>query len=500
MRASKRAILMKILSNSVSVLVLAVVLGACATTPPPTMKPEDMPKAYQAPEADAKDQVSADWWKSFNSKELTGFIDEAHQGNLDIATATARLQQAQAQYGSDIADLFPTVQVSGSAKQVGYHGTKPSSTFAVGGTGSYTLDLWGANYNNMRASRETARAAVYYQDYVRQTTEASVANAYFSVLALRERIDVAKKNVEAAKRILAITQAKTANGVLSNLELAQQTATVLGVEAQIPGLVEKEREQRNALAILLGRMPGTLQVDGADLENLAAPAVQAGMPSLLLTRRPDVKQAESSLLAAHADLDAARAAFLPGVSLSAGGGWSKDVMTGLISPQTLAWNLGASVIETIFDGGKLTSARDYAKGREAEVVASYRSAVLDALNDAETQIGSVASYSEQERLTTDEVKNAQEAFRISELQYREGVVDLLTVLQAQQTLFSAQDTLIQIKMARLQSGVGLYRALGGGWDVTQDEDKDLRNTFIPVPDLTDLPIPDPTQLPAALTF
>ncbi len=491
---------MKILSNSVSVLVLALALGACATTPPPTVKPEDMPKAYESPVPDTEKQVSADWWKSFDSKELTGFITEAHQGNLDLATAAARLQQAQAQYGSDIASMFPAVQVSGSVQQQGYHGFKPSNTFGLDGAASYELDLWGRNYNGVRSGREASRAAVYYQDTVRLTTDANVANAYFAVLALRERVDVAKKNIEAAKRILAITQAKVSNGVLSNLELAQQTAQVLGEEANIPALEEREREQRNALAILLGRMPGTLKVEGTNLEGLAAPGVQAGLPATLLTRRPDVKQAESSLLSAHADLDAARAAFLPGVSLSAGGGWSKDVLTGLISPETLAWNLGASVVQTIFDGGKLTSQRDYYKGRENELLAAYRTAVLDALNDTETQLGSVSSYSEQERLTTDQVKNAQEAFRISELQYREGVVDLLTVLQAQQTLFSAQDTLIQIKMARLQSGVGLYRALGGGWDVTQDEDKSLRNTFIPVPDLTDLPIPDPTNLPAALPF
>lgn len=491
---------MKILSNSVSVLVLAFALGACATTPPPTVKPEDMPKAYQAPAPDSDKQVSADWWKSFDSKELTAFIDEAHTGNLDIATAAARLEEAQAQAGTATSALFPSVSVTGSAGQDGKHGTKPTNSFGLNGAASYELDVWGENFNGYRAGREGARAALYYQDTTLITTDASVANAYFTVLALRERIDVARKNVEAAKRILAITQAKVSNGVLSNLELAQQTATVLGEEATIPALEEKEREGLNALAILLGRMPGTLKVEAASLENLAAPPVQAGMPATLLTRRPDIKQAESNLMAAHADLDAARAAFLPGVSLSAGGGWSKSVMTGLISPQTLAWNLGASVVQTIFDGGRLTSSRDYYKGREHELLASYRSAVLSALSDTETQLGSVSAYSDQERLTTEEVKNAQEAFRISELQYREGVVDLLTVLQAQQTLFSAQDSLIQIKLSRLQSGVGLYRALGGGWDVTKDEDKPLRNTFIPVPDLTDLPIPDPTQLSASLPF
>ncbi len=491
---------MKILSNSVSVIVLAIALGACATTPPPTVKPEDMPKAYQAPTPETDQQVSADWWKAFDSKELTAFIDESHSGNLDLATASARVEQAQAQAGSAIAELFPAVGVTGSAGQTGAHGSKPFNTFGLNGAASYEVDVWGKNFNGYRSGRENARAALYYQDTVQITTDANVANGYFTVLALRERVTVARQNVEAAKRILAITQAKVTNGVLSNLELAQQTAQVLGEEASIPVLEEQEREQRNALAIMLGRMPGTLKVEADNLENLAAPPVQAGLPATLLTRRPDVKQAESSLMAAHADLDAARAAFLPGVGLTAGGGWSKGVMTGLISPQTLAWNLGASVVQTIFDGGSLTSNRDYYRGREHELLASYRTAVLSALNDTETQIGSVAAYSEQERLTTEEVKNAQEAFRISELQYREGVVDLLTVLQAQQTLFQAQDTLIQIKLARLQSGVGLYRALGGGWDVTKDADKSLRNTFIPVPDFTDLPVPDPTQLSVAMPF
>jgi len=478
---------MKTLLNSVSILVLTFALAACATTAPQPIKPDDFPKAYQAPASDADKEVSADWWKSFSNPELTAFVDEAHTGNLDMATAAARVQQAQAQTGISTADLFPTVGAQFTAQRQGNHSFS-QNTFGLNGAASYELDLFGRNINSVRAARNTALASIYNQDTVRITTEANVAGSYFAVLALRERVDIAQKNVEAAKRILAITQAKVSNGVLSNLELAQQTAIVLGQEAAIPRLQELEREERNALAILLGRMPGTLKVEGASLEGMIAPPVKPDLPATLLTRRPDVAQAEASLLAAHANLDAARAAFLPGVSLTAGGGWQSAVFNSLINPSNLAFNIGATVAQTIFDGGRLTSQRDYAKGVENELIASYRSAVLSALNDTETQLGSVTSYGEQERLTTDQVKNAQEAFRISELQYREGVIDLLTVLQAQQTLFTAQDSLIQIKEARLQSGVGLYRALGGGWDVTQSSDKDLRNTFIPVPDFTDLPI------------
>jgi len=483
---------MKILLNSVSVVVLAFALTACATTPPPSVKPEDMPKAYAAPAVAADKEVTTDWWKSFSSNELTSFIDAAHAGNLDLAAAAARVGQAQAQSGIATSALFPAVDVTGSARRQGTRTPGTTfNTFGLTGGASYEVDFWGQSVNNLRSARNSARAAIYAQEVVRLTTDSDVANTYFAVLALRERIDIARKNVEAANRILAITQAKVTNGVLSNLELAQQTAQVLAVQATIPRLEEQEREERNALAILLGRMPGTLTVEGTTLEGLNAPPVQAGLPSLLLTRRPDVAQAESAMLAAHANLDAARAAFLPGIGLSANGGWQSAVFDGLVSPGNLAWSISGQIVQSIFDGGRLTSQRDLAKGHEAELVADYRLAVLNALADTEAQIGSVSSYSEQERMTTEQVKNAQEAFRISELQYREGVIDLLTVLQAQQTLFTSQDSLVQIKLARLQSGVGLYRALGGGWNTAAEADRSLRNPFIPVPDFTDLPIGSP---------
>jgi outer membrane protein, multidrug efflux system len=487
---------MKALLNSVSVVVVALALTACATRTPEPVKIGDMPQAFTAPQvsADATQTITKEWWKAFSSPELTAVVDEAHNGNLDIAAAAGRLMQARAQTGTAWSALFPTVQAQGTARRAetqSIFGKTTSNTFGLNGAASYEVDFWGQSANDIRAARWSARAAIYAQDVTTLTAEAEAANAYFQVLALRERIDIARKNIDAAKRILAITQAKVTNGVLSNLELAQQTAQVRGEESQIPRLEEQEREARYSLAILLGRMPEGFSVKGASLEGLTAPPVQPGMPAALLTRRPDIAQAEAGLKAAHANLDAARAAFLPGISLTGSGGWQGSTIDNLINPSNLLWSASATLLQTIFDGGRLTSQRDLAKGREVELIATYRSAVLNALSDTEAQIGGVSSFTESERLTADQVANAAEAFRISELQYREGVIDLLTVLQAQQTLFSSQDTLIQIKLARLQSSVGLYRALGGGWQVADDADMATRNTFVPVPDLTDLPIGSP---------
>jgi outer membrane protein, multidrug efflux system len=486
---------MKILLTSVSVAALALVAAGCSTTPPEPVKPADMPKAYTAPmAADTQGQVTTEWWKSFSSPELTGLIQQAQTDNLDIAAAAARVLQAQAQTGLSASALFPNVDLSASAQRAGSkHGVNAGTfnTFGASLGASYELDFWGLAQDNLRSARNSARAAIYAQDVVALTTEADVANTYFTVLALRERVDIAQKNIAAAKRILAITEAKVTNGVLSNLELSQQRAQVAGQEAQIPALQQQERQARYALAVLLGKMPEGFDVKETSLEGIAIQPVQPGMPATLLTRRPDIAQAEASLVAAHANLDAARAAFLPGISLTGSGGYQNNVISDLINPSNLAWSVGAQLVQSIFDGGRLTSERDIAKGREAELIATYRSTVLNALSDVETELGSVSSLSEQERLTAYEVKNAAEAFRISELQYREGVIDLLTVLQAQQTLFTSQDQLIQIKLARLQSGVGLYRALGGGWTVAADENVPTRNDFVPVPDLTDLPVGNP---------
>lgn len=457
------------------------------------MKTEEMPKAYTAPYAAAQAEVTTEWWKSFSSPELTGFVETAQASNLDLAVAAARVQQAQAQTGEAAASLFPSIDLSGGARRQGSKTPFPSTTnsFNASLNASYELDFWGLAQDNLRAARNSARAATYAHDVESLTVSANVANAYFAVLSLRERVAIAKKNVAAAERILDITKAKVTNGVSSNLELAQQTAIVAGEEAQVPSLEEQEREQRYALAILLGHMPEGFDVKGDSLEGVAAPPVEPGMPSALLQRRPDIAEAEASLVAAHANVDAARAAFLPAIGLTGNGGYSGAQIANLINPSNLAWSVGASLLQTIFDGGRLTSQRDYAKAKEAELVATYRSTVLNGLSDVESSLGSVSSLAERERLTTEQVNNAAEAFRISELQYREGVVDLLTLLQAQQQLFSSQDTLVQVKLARLQAGVGLYRALGGGWTVAADADKPTRNDFVPVPDLTDLPIGKP---------
>ncbi|MBL6853575.1 MAG: efflux transporter outer membrane subunit [Alphaproteobacteria bacterium] len=461
---------MKLLLRSCSVTALVLGLAACTTPVPQALHPGDVPSNFTAPTtaetANAPLWPALAWWDGFSAPELPPLEKTALEENLDLLAAKARVDQAHARVGISESALFPSLNANGNASRSGTNiaglpGGNTHNNFSVGGQASYEVDLWGLNRDQLRAAEESELGSRYAAETTRLTITADVANTYLQVLALRQRIAISKQNIAAAQRILAITEAKVQNGVSSNLELAQQRAVVAGQEATIPGLEEQEREARYALAILLGRAPEGFSVNEVKLDGIVAPAVRAGLPTELLERRPDVAQAEASLRAAHANVDAARAAFFPHVNLSGS-------ITQAFNPSTLAWSIGASLLQSVFDGGNLASQSDLAKAQQMELLVTYRKTVFSALSDTESAMGQVSSLQEQERLVTIQEQNAAEAYRIAELQYREGVTDLLNVLQTQQTLFNTQDNLVQIRLARLQAGVSLYRALGGGWTVATD--------------------------------
>ena len=461
---------MKFLMRSASLAALALATSACTTPMPQTLRQGDVPPAFTAPTtpemAGAPLWPATDWWTGFKAEELPALETTAKTENLDLQAAAARVVQAQANTGIAGSALFPFISGGASASRSGTNisgvpGGNTHNTYGVSAQASYEIDVWGLNRDQLHAAEENELSARYTQQTVALTVASDVANTYFDILALRERIAIAKSNIAAAQRILTITEAKVTNGVSSNLELAQQRAQVAGEEAAIPALEEQEREALYALAILLGRPPESLDVKNVNLDGIVTPPVSVGMPSALLERRPDVASAEANLRAAHANVDAARAAFFPSLNLSAS-------ISQAFNPASLAWSVGSSLLQTIFDGGRLGATSDLQKARQTELIATYRKAVFNAYSDVESSIGQVTSFAERERLTAEQERNAAEAYRIAELQYREGVTDLLNVLQTQQTLFNAQDTLVQIRLARLQAGVSLYRALGGGWTVATD--------------------------------
>jgi len=447
----------------------ALLLAACSTPTPVGLTPTDVPSAFSAtiPQG-AQVWPSPAWWNTFTSPELGKLEDGAQANNLDLAVAMANVLEAQAQTGIVGAQLFPDATVSASARRGGgpkAQGVPTRNSFNATASASYLVDLWGQARDNLRAAEASLRASQYARQTVAITVAADVANTYFNVLSLREQVAITQQNIAAAQRILTITKAKVTNGVSSNLELSQQEATVAGQEALLPNLEEQEREARYALAVLEALPPEGFNVQAQNLDGINPPLVAPGLTSELLTRRPDIAQAEANLAAAHASVDAARAAFFPQISLTGSAGFTSSMLSHLFNPSSFLWDIGASVLETIFNGGLHAAQSDLAKAQEKALIATYRSTVLNAFSDTESALGQVSAFAEQQRYTQEQVNAAAEAFRISELQYREGVTDLLAVLQAQQTLFSSENNLVQAKLAHLKAIVALYQALGGGWTV-----------------------------------
>ncbi|HEX3431564.1 MAG TPA: efflux transporter outer membrane subunit [Rhizomicrobium sp.] len=497
-----------------AVAVVACAAAACSTPVPQALKPPDVPPAFVGPlTPGAPIWPNPDWWNNFGSIELSGLVTTAQTDNLDIAVAMANVLQAEANRDIAGAALFPTFDLQGTASRsrtpgssfttVGPNGQPITAGGAFTGNqfglllnGTYYADIWGLARDNLRAAQEALKSSQFAQQEVALTTTASVADTYLLVLALRQEIATIEQNIDAAKRILTITRAKVTNGVSSQLDLSQQEATVYGQEAALPPLREQEREAVFSLAILLGRPPEGFTVTAQNMDALKAPPVNPGLPSELLERRPDVAQAEANLASAHANVDAARAAFFPQINLTGDGGFASAAIGTLFRASSLEWSVGASALQTVFDGGKLIGQSDLAKAQQQGLIATYRKTVFTAFEGVENSLGQVGNFSEEENALQQEVTASANAFRISELQYREGIADLLSVLQAQQTLFTAENLLIQVKLSRLQASVGLYLALGGGWaENPEDKTQTVPQPAIPI-EPASAPAAQPSSAPA----
>jgi NodT family efflux transporter outer membrane factor (OMF) lipoprotein len=369
------------------------VLAGCATRAPQVLDPQIVPQAFVG-QADAKSAwPRPEWWQQFGSPELSDFIIRAQTGNRDLAVAAAGVVQAYAQTVIQRASLFPQLNLQAQAERsrpnaalTGISNSPAGNAFGLSLGASYEVDVWGLSRSNLRAATETLKAARFAQQAVALTVTANVASQYFSVLALRKRISIANEDIVAINDILRTIQLRVTTGTSSHLDLAQERAQVESVEAELPELEEQELEARVALAVLLGQPPETLEVKTPSLEAIHPPLVNPGLPSDLLLRRPDVAQAEANLASAHASLDAARAAFLPQFALTGSDGFASAAVATLLHGPSVAWDYGGSLLQSVFDGGKLAGQKRLAEGAQQALIAGYQRSVLNAYADVETAL------------------------------------------------------------------------------------------------------------------
>jgi multidrug efflux system outer membrane protein len=446
-------------------------LGACSVAPAykrPDIAPPSEWRESAGAAADGPASVwpAADWWRGFGSPRLDELIAAAERNNDDLAGAIARVQEADAQARIAGAALLPSIDAGATASreraQVSGAGARLFNTFNPELTASYELDFWGKN----RALRDAARAAAVASRYDRQTVAltviSSVATTYFQALELRERIQVAQQNLENGQTILKGFKAEQSAGTATGLDVAQQETTVALLNASVPPLQQQFRQTVYALAVLVGRSPEAFEVEGT-LGNLTSPAVAEGLPSQLLSRRPDVAEAEQQLIAANADISVARAALFPSIQLTAGGGYESSTLTSLISPPNRVYSISAGLLQPIFHGGALRGQVAYSKARYTELLTTYHKTVLTAFSNVEGALAAAQQTAEQQNRQQDAVATARRAFEYARQQMSAGTVNILSVLNTENALFSAQDQLVQVNYLHLQALVDLFTALGGGW-------------------------------------
>ena len=443
----------------------------------PTYKRPDVALPAQWHEsagADAGESASvwpaAEWWHGFGSAKLDEFIAEAERNNDDLAGAIARVQEADAQVRIAGAALLPSLDLGAT----GTRERAQTTTWGVGGrvfnvfnselSASYELDFWGKN----RALRDAARAAATASHYDRQTVAltvvSSVATTYFQALELRDRIQVAQQNLENGQKILNGFRLELSAGTATGLDVAQQETTVAILNAAIPPLLQQFRQTVYALAVLIGETPESVDVDTGTLTNLSSPTIVEGLPSQLLSRRPDVASAEQQLIAANADITVARAALFPNIQLTASGGYQSQALASFVNPRNRVYAVSAGLTQPIFHGGALRGQVAFSKARYTELLTTYHKTVLTAFSNVEGALVAAQQTAEQQKRQQEAVATARRAYEFARTQMSAGTVNILTVLNTENALFTAQDQLVQVNYLHLQALVDLFTALGGGWN------------------------------------
>ncbi|WP_041770219.1 efflux transporter outer membrane subunit [Metapseudomonas resinovorans] len=460
------------MTTRLTLLSFCIALAGCGS---PLEKPAgqlEPPAAWQGPRMAHGTVIDSQWWRSFGSAELGQLVEQARVANQDLASALARVRQAEASARIAGAALLPSLNANLDANRQGLMSGDGFSQidasdedsridfFSAALNASYEVDFWGANAAARDAALQRLRASEADRATLELTISAGVASTYIQALALARQLDIGRQNLANAEQVLELVQSRQGAGAATRLELAQQRSLVAAQQRQLPLLAQQQREALIALALLLGQPVQQLQLHGR-LEDLGNPAIAAGLPSDLLTRRPDIAAAEAQLVAADGDLKVARAAMLPKLTLTASLATGADRFHDTL--RNPYYNLAAGLAAPIFSGGRLSAERDRSQARQDELLGSYNTAILNALADVEKALNSADGLDQQRRWQTEEVEQARLAFDLSETRYQAGAETLLTVLETQRTLFQAQDQQVQLQQARLQASVSLYRALGGGW-------------------------------------
>ena len=460
----------KRITTTAAPLALAMTLAGCMSLAPKYERPA-APVAPAFPLAGSTSNQAAAaiaWEGYFADARLKQLIGMALSNNRDLRVAILNIEQARAQFQIRRADTLPTVGLGVTGSRTPGANDSISSAYTAGlAVSAFELDLFG----RVRSLSNAALAQYLATEEARKATHisliASVANAYLATLADDELLALTQKTLDARGESLRLIQLKYDNGVLSKLDLQQGLALVDSARVTLAQQQRQRAQDVNLLTLLVGQtLPADL-AGGATLAATSLGELPAGLPSDLLAVRPDIRAAEQQLIAANANIGAARANFFPRISLTGSAGSASGELSGLFKSGSFGWSFAPQMVLPIFDYGRNQATLGSARAGRDIAVAQYEKSIQSAFREVSDALAGQATYGEQLRAQRAVADAEQERFKLSDLRYRSGAASYLDLLDAQRSLFSAQQAAVQANLARLQNQVTLYRVLGGGWTTSQ---------------------------------
>jgi len=460
-----------------AIVALAALLSSCTVGPDYGRPPVETPAAYRFSQATAQAVADTGWWQAFDDPVLSSLVDEALRNNLDVQIAAARVDAFLGAYVTTRSALFPQVAISPAfpvqaARQRGSRISTPQvvpgsvtteySTYQAGLTASWEIDLWG----KVRRRTEAARADVWANEEARRGIVLSVAaNAAAGYVALRDldrRLQIAHETERSRFDSLELFRKRFAGGVISQLELAQVTSEYEAAVAAIPNYEAQIARQETALSLLLGRNPGAI-ARGKAIDELTPIPIPAGLPSELLDRRPDVREAEQQLISANAQIGAAKALYFPSISLTGAFGAVSTALGDLFTGPARTWSFAAGLTAPIFNAGAIAGQVQQAEAGQRLALANYDKTVQAAFGDVEDAL--IVTQKSREILAAQQrqVTALADYRRLARLRYDNGYTSYIEVLDAERSLFEAQIAYTQQQDVVLTSLIGIYKAMGGGW-------------------------------------
>ena len=437
-----------------------------------------MPKEYKAEVQVKLPRPKEMWWQDFGSDELNNLVDTALTNNYDLRVAVARVAQTRAQADVVKAAQSPTLNAVGGYSILAPYPTIGSAantsqwtsqgTWQVGVLASYEVNLWGKQGFDTQSAFAQALASEFSREVVALSLVSDVTTVYFQVVSLDERIRVGERNLEAIKTLTRGLKRRVDAGDATEIDYYQQIILTNNTDAQVTSLRQQRERAFTRLATLLGRTPSSLTIASKSIEGVTVPVVEPGLPSDLLCRRPDIRRAEAMLVAAKADLYAARANILPNFVLTAGGGYGSYLLSTLTMPQSLFYNITNNLVATIFDGGKKEAQVQIASAKNVEMLETYANAVLSSLREVEDSLSGVTLTAKAYTSLNESREKAQRLTVMSQRVVELGGMDYVQLYEIQRSVFNAEDVAIAARFDQLRASVDLFKSIGGGTKLSND--------------------------------